>query len=119
MSRRLEDLDAEYRSLFNKLIEEIIISGVTPLIVFTYRPPVEQAVLWRQSRPEWLVNLTIARLSKGNLLQRKQAEALIKAGPCKGPHVTDALPYESAHQFGYAIDLCPLVDGKADWKNIE
>lgn len=32
-----------------------------------------------------------------------------------GEHVTDAPPGRSAHNYGLAIDVVPIVNGKLDW----
>jgi len=119
MSRSLQDLHPEARPLFEALISRCRTEGIEALIVFTKRSPLEQAALWRQSRSAEEVQKTIQRLQKGTVFQQKQAEYLIKAGPSSGPWVTNALPLESAHQWGLAIDLCPLVGGKAAWDRID
>ena len=36
-----------------------------------------------------------------------------------GKVVTNARGGDSLHNFGVAFDVCPLVSGKADWKNIK
>src|SRR3990167_5844613 len=119
MSRDLATLDAEALPIFQELIARIKAVGIEPLVVFTRREPVEQAALWRQSRSAWVVDRKIKKLLTGSLFQKRQAYCLIKAGAQSGAWATDALPYESAHQFGCAIDLCPLLDGKAAWERID
>jgi hypothetical protein len=83
---------------------------------FGNRDPVTQAKLWRQSRSQGQVAAMLDSL-------RAQgcdfiANCLTAAGPQDGKPVTNALPGQSWHQWGEAID-CYLVDaaGNPDWNN--
>ena len=120
MSRLLSTLDPEFRPLADKLLARIEKNGLNAFIVFTSRAPVEQGALWRQGRSGFTVKGTIRRLRKGSWFERAQADALEAAGAQKrGEVVTWALPYESPHQFGYAIDLCPVVNGVPMWNRLD
>jgi peptidoglycan L-alanyl-D-glutamate endopeptidase CwlK len=35
----------------------------------------------------------------------------------KSEHVTNAKPGQSFHNYGLAIDVCPFINGKPDWKS--
>ena len=39
----------------------------------------------------------------------------MSVGPQSGPHVTNAAPGESLHNYGYAFDGVPMVCGKPEW----
>ncbi len=60
-------------------------AGIDPLITCTTRSGVEQAALYAKGRSE------------------------------PGPIVTKAMPGQSAHQYGLAIDFVIIDAGKADW----
>jgi hypothetical protein len=72
-----------------------------------------QAKYWRQSRPIEQIEAAIRELeSKGAPFL---AHVLDSVGPQFGGHVTDALPGESWHQWGEAVDCFWVLDGKAEW----
>jgi hypothetical protein len=81
---------------------------------FTLRDPWTQARLWRQSRSTEQIKAAHARLvAKG---APWIAEVLMTAGPASGKWATNALPGQSWHQFGEALD-CFVVGptGAAIW----
>lgn len=45
------------------------------------------------------------------------AEIVDLAGPQSGPHVTNAGPGQSLHNYGYAVDAAPVVGGKIQWNS--
>ena len=81
-----------------------------------YRSPVEQARLWRQSRTRSDIEQRIRQLRAAGAAAI--AELVESVGPQFGPHVTNALPGESWHQFGRAAD-CYVESpdtGRALWR---
>lgn len=87
--------------------------GVDLLIYCTLRSLHEQAVLYRQSRTFAQIERKAVELS--TLGFGFLAEILMKVGPQYGPHVTNAGPGESWHNYREAFDAVPLVGGKPVW----
>lgn len=113
-SRELSDLHRDMEEIANHVICECADDGVDLLIYCTYRSLDEQARLYRQSRPIKVINAKARQLKDRGF--GFLAEALIRVGPQPtGPHVTNAAPGESAHNYGEAFDAVPLVGGKAAW----
>lgn len=80
---------------------------------FTQRTPTEQALLWRQSRSrEQIIAAAVRLKSKG---APWLAAVLEQAGPSSGPWATNALPGQSWHQFGEAVDCFVVKNGVAIW----
>lgn len=46
----------------------------------------------------------------------EQAELYARGRTTSGPIVTNAKPWQSAHQYGRAVDAVPLVSGKCVWR---
>jgi hypothetical protein len=113
MSRDLTLLTEEFQIDVGKLMRECTIIGVTMTPYFTLRTVWEQARLWRQSRPFSKIELTVATLRQegGEYL----AGIIEEVGSCNGPHVTNAIPGNSWHQFGQAVDCFWNVRGDAEW----
>jgi peptidoglycan LD-endopeptidase CwlK len=88
-SRSLDDLRPEVRPLVDAAIAAWANAGLDVLITCTLRSNAEQAALWAKGRT------------------------------APGSRVTDAPPGRSAHNFGLAIDIVPLVDGKPDWNGAD
>lgn len=112
-SRKLDDLVPEAKKNAERVVEVCTQVGFDLLIYCTLRSPEEQAKLYRQSR-SW------AEI-KSKMLKMKDrgfgflADVLEAVGPCTGPHVTNAGPGESWHNYGEAWDAVPLINGKAVW----
>jgi peptidoglycan L-alanyl-D-glutamate endopeptidase CwlK len=85
MSRKLEDLDVRFQHLAEKVLELSKQRGAHLLVTCTRRTMEEQGILYAQGRSK------------------------------PGKIVTRAKPGRSAHNFGLAMDVVPLVDGKPDW----
>lgn len=79
------------------------------------RDPLTQARLWRQSRAREQIERRILTLRKEGAPYL--ASCLEKVGPQHGPHVTNALPGLSWHQWGEALDCMWVVSGKAVWSH--
>ena len=67
------------------------------------RDPWTQAIYWRQSRTGTVVSQKIAFLADQGA--PFLAEVLEEVGPHSGPHVTDAVPGTSFHQYARALDV--------------
>lgn len=88
-SRNLDDLRPEVRPQVDAFLSACAAAGVDVLVTCTLRSNEEQAVLYAKGR-------TTAPIGHGYV-------------------VTDAPPGRSAHNFGLAIDVVPIVNGKLDW----
>jgi hypothetical protein len=77
------------------------------------RDPFKQARYWRQSRPTSEIQAKITELKAHGALFL--AHCIDSVGPQHGPHVTNAIPGLSWHQWGEALDCFWLVDGHAEW----
>lgn len=84
-SRSLDDLRAEIRPQVDAFLASCAAADVDVLVTCTLRSNEEQAALY----------------------------AIGRTAP--GEHVTDAPPGRSAHNYGLAIDVVPIVNGKLDW----
>lgn len=117
MAADLSKLSNDFRPRVQTLLHRCEQEGVIMRPYFTIRHPVEQAGMWRQSRSaeEIAAKLSFFDHVGANFL----AECMMKAGPKSGPHITNALPGESWHQWGEAVDCFWLVDGKANWSATE
>jgi hypothetical protein len=116
MSADLSDLKPDFRAKVNAALAALAGEGLIFRPYFTLRDPVTQARLWRQSRSGDTVQQQIQDL-------RAQGCDFIvacfnKAGPADGPWATNALPGQSWHQYGEAVD-CYLVDagGQPNWES--
>jgi peptidoglycan LD-endopeptidase CwlK len=84
-SRSLDDLRAEVRPQVDAFLAACSAAGVDVLVTCTLRSSEEQAQLYAQGRT-----------SPGHI-------------------VTDAPAGRSAHNYGLALDVVPMINGKPDW----
>jgi len=49
----------------------------------------------------------------------EQARLYAQGRTTAGRIVTNAMPGQSAHNFGLAVDVVPIVDGKPDWSGTD
>lgn len=84
-SRSLDDLKADVRPQVDAFLSACTNAGIDVLVTCTLRSNAEQAALYAQGR----------------------------SGP--GHIVTNAPAGRSAHNFGLALDVVPMVNGKPDW----
>ena len=85
MSRLLTDLRPECRRLVDPFLDDVAAAGIDLLVTCTLRTEAEQAALYAQGRTT------------------------------PGAIVTNAKPGTSAHNYGLALDVVPIVNGKPDW----
>lgn len=114
MSRDLADLDPQFRAVVDRLLADLDErQGVHMVPYCTLRTPQEQAELWRQGRPTWLIERRIKNLRRNGA--DFLADCIERAGPQRGNRVTGAIPGLSWHQWGLAVDCYRDVSGGADW----
>jgi peptidoglycan L-alanyl-D-glutamate endopeptidase CwlK len=85
MSRNLDDLSMEVRPMVDAFLEDCQAAGLDILVTCTLRTYGEQDALYAQGRT------------------------------APGRIVTNAKAGQSAHNYGLAIDIVPIVNGKPDW----
>lgn len=85
MSRNLDDLRPEIRPLVDAFLASGLGAGIDILVTCTLRTNEEQSDLYAQGRT------------------------------APGPIVTKAKAGQSAHNYGLAVDVVPIVNGKPDW----
>lgn len=116
-SRKLEDLTDEVAANAKRVVSVLDEVGVDLLIYCTLRPLEEQARLYRQSRSWSKIKSKI--LDFQNRGYGYLGEIIDNVGPCSGPHVTNAAPGESWHNYAEAWDAVPLIGGKPAWNYFE
>jgi peptidoglycan LD-endopeptidase CwlK len=84
-SRSLDDLRPEIRPQVDAFLSACQAAGIDVLVTCTLRSNDEQAALYAQGRS------------------------------APGHIVTDAQAGRSAHNYGLALDIVPMVNGKPDW----
>jgi peptidoglycan L-alanyl-D-glutamate endopeptidase CwlK len=84
-SRSLDGLRPEVRPQVDTFLAACAAAGVDVLVTCTLRSDAEQTLLYAQGRT------------------------------APGHIVTNAKAGQSAHQYGLAIDVVPMVNGKPDW----
>lgn len=85
MSRSLEDLRPVVRDAAKRALDKVKALGIDVLVTSTLRTAAEQAELYAQGRTK------------------------------PGKRVTNARPGQSFHNYGVALDLYPVVNGKIDF----
>lgn len=92
-SRSLSDLRPEVRPMVDAFLDAAAAAGIDVLVTCTLRSNDEQAALYAKGR-------TTAPIGRRWV-------------------VTDAPPGKSAHNYGLAIDIVPMVNGKPDWNGTD
>jgi len=114
MASDLKLLIPEFRAKVEQLLENCRYRGVIMKPCDTLRDPYTQARLWRQSRSKAVIQKKI------NELKEKGAPFLAhcieSVGPQSGPHVTNAIPGLSWHQWGEAVDCYWSAKGTIIWQ---
>lgn len=88
-SRKIEDLTPRMQVLCKSFIASCKAAGISVIITSTLRD------------------------------NEKQAELYAKGRTTPGPKVTNANAGQSVHNFAEAFDFVPLVNGKADYNDLE
>lgn len=109
----LNTLTPEFHTKVTQLLANCDKLGYHLVPTYAIRTPLEQGVLWRQSRSAAEINYEIQSLQHNGC--DYLANCIIKAGPHSGPHVTNAIPGLGYHQWGTAIDCVWMVNGKEEW----
>lgn len=117
-SRNIDDLQYPIRVYCRNLIELGKDQGMDILVYCTARSFEDQAILYRQSRPIATIKAKARELSDTHG-RSDLAKILLGVGPQNGPHVTNAAPGESLHNYGEAFDAVPVVHGKPLWIDTE
>jgi len=109
-------LNHEFADLCLTLITKCANEGILLRPYSGVRSPSEQAKLWRQGREIGEIETAARKLKDYNAPYL--ASCLLTVGPQKGARVTNALPGESWHQWGEALDFFvldenndPITDG--------
>lgn len=89
MSRNLDDLTPDVRPLVDAFLASCKDAGLDVLVTCTRRTEAEQTALYAQGRT------------------------------APGHVVTNAKAGQSAHNYGLAIDIVPMVNGKPDWNGLD
>lgn len=92
-SRSLDDLKPEMRPLVDAFLAACANAGLDVLVTCTLRSSDEQAALYAKGR-------TVAPIGRRWV-------------------VTDAPAGKSAHNYGLAIDIVPMIAGKPDWEGTD
>ncbi len=118
MDRNIESLNPEFRDIIKTVLANLKDQGHILKPFFTLRTPEEQAKYWRQSRTTAQITTAIEMLESEGAYYL--ADALNGVGPQYGRWATNALPGQSWHNHGKAID-CYVIDekntGSAIWRS--
>ena len=115
-SRLLSDLQPAMKDKTLAFLEEAKSAGLDVLIYCTFRSLEEQAILYRQSRSLSEIKAKAKQLTT-TFNRLDIMDILLGVGPQHGPHVTNAAPGQSLHNYGYAFDGVPMVGGKPMWNS--
>lgn len=116
MPASLNELVQSFRPKALQLLEDCRNHRMPMVPYFTIRHPREQARLWRQSRSRLEVETGIAWLREVGAPWL--ADVLESVGPCFGRWATNAVPGNSWHQWGLALDCYAEVDGRCSWDTV-
>jgi hypothetical protein len=126
-SRSLTTLDKRFRAVLDPFLASVKADGIEVLVYCTKRGHDEQARLWRQGRSGRVISNTCLDLMRrgeravdegedGGSFLIWQALTIEAVGPqYQLRQVTNAMPGDSAHNWGLAVDLVPVVDGNLAW----
>lgn len=105
MSRRIEDLHPEVQPMVRTFLVECAAKGVQVFITYGLRSFEEQKALHAQGRLD---------ISEVNAL--RQLVGMVGITSTQNKIVTNAVPGESTHQYGRAIDVAFWWDKNSDGK---
>ncbi len=118
MSRNIDDLRRSFRPLARNVIHNTRQAGFEMVPYFTLRTPVEQAKLWRMTRGKSEIGRKVEYLYSENALYIANVISMVGPqypGPGITGHVTRAVPGESWHNWGEAMDCYLKIDGAIEW----
>lgn len=116
VSKDLDVLDADFKAKVKIVLARCEQRGYIFRPYATLRSPWEQAKLWRQSRPTEEIQRAIKKLQVNGA--KYLAFVLQSVGPQYGRWATNALPGQSWHNWGLAVDCFLLsADGRAIWSS--
>jgi peptidoglycan L-alanyl-D-glutamate endopeptidase CwlK len=116
MSTDTSILEPEFREKIEKVLEGCKRRGFELRPFFTVRDVLEQARLWRQSRPLTEIERVVRKLRREGA--SFIADSIEKVGPQYGRWATNNLPGQSWHQWGMAIDCFVIPDdGHSVWSS--
>lgn len=109
----LDILDPQFKATVQQLLANCQGRHITMQPYEGLRTPIDQAIYWRQSRTAAQAQQKIQELraAGANFL----AHCIESVNPPQRPHVTDAIPGLSWHQWGEAVDCFWEVNGGAEW----
>jgi len=112
-SREIKDLAPDVQVAANLIVGGCANEDVDIMIYCTLRTLEDQARLYRQSRAWVEIKHKIEKFRARGL--DFLADILQRVGACHGPHVTNAAPGESWHNYAEAFDAVPMIGGKPAW----
>ena len=112
-SRKIEDLAPDVQIAANLIVGGCANEDVDILIYCTLRRLEGQARLYRQSRSWVEISHKIDKFKARGL--GFLADIIQEVGIYHGPHVTNAAPGESWHNYAEAFDGVPMIGGKPAW----
>lgn len=113
-SRDLNALQPAVQVSARRMLEAAEEVGFGLLIYCTHRDVEEQARLFRRGRTLKEIQTRADELA----IQWQRPDLgmlLMEVGAQHGPRVTNAGPGQSLHNYGMALDGCPLLEGKPIW----
>lgn len=114
MSRDLTLLTGPFAEEVPVLLADLFREGYQLRPFFTLRDPWVQARLWRQSRMTQEIHSAAAELAREGAPFLR--EVLLSVGAQHGRWATNALPGQSWHQWGEAVDCFVQEHGHAVWR---
>lgn len=118
MSRSIDDLRRSFRPKARELIRLTHSKGFEMVPYFTLRTPWEQAILWRMTRGKSEIGSKMQSLyDDGAIYIANVIEAVGRQFPGQyvTGHVTYAVPGESWHNWGEAVDCYLKKAGAIEW----
>jgi peptidoglycan LD-endopeptidase CwlK len=112
MAADLNLLVPDFRSKVDLVLAECLKRGHELRPFFTLRSLASQAQLWRQSRSSEEIAAKVAVMKAASPWL---ANILASQPPTHGKWATNALPGQSWHQFGEAVDCFVFKNGSAIW----
>jgi len=114
-SRRLRDLSISVASKAMQVLNGCKDQDVEILIYCTFRPIEEQAKLYRNGRGILAIEKKAKELTE-KYGRVDLGDLLLNVGPQYGKRIiTHAAPGQSMHNYRFAFDAVPVVNGKLQW----